>query len=141
MYCNYIEELVAIVLHHRNQEANDVDIKLGVEGEGGGEKFLKVSRLITLKPELQNNKIPKKLSKCNGYVCKDFKNSNVHKNVVLAIFSSLNEKYHILRIIFDKLNVSFLDYIVSEDLKILLQMVGKLQRQSTKMSVLQSVII
>ena len=38
---------------------------------------------------------------------------------------SLNEKYHNLRLIVDKLNISSLDYKVSEDLKVLLQMVGK----------------
>ena len=38
---------------------------------------------------------------------------------------SLNEKYHNLRLIVDNLNISSLDYIVSEDLKVLLQMVGK----------------
>ena len=43
--CNYIEELVAMVLHHRNQERND--IKLGVDG---GQGFLKVSLSMTLKP-------------------------------------------------------------------------------------------
>ena len=35
------------------------------------------------------------------------------------------KKYHNLRIILDKLNISSLDYTVSEDLKVLLQMVGK----------------
>ena len=72
MYCNDSEELEAMVLHHRSQETTDVDIKLGVDG---GQGFLKVTLSITLKPELENNKIPKKLSKCDGYACKDFKDS------------------------------------------------------------------
>jgi hypothetical protein len=122
VYCNDIEELVAMVLHHRSQETNDVDIKLGVDG---GQGFLKVTLSITLKPELKNNKIPEKLSKSDGYACKDFKDSSVHKTIILAILPSLNEKYHNLRLILDKLNISSLDYTVSEDLKILLQMVGK----------------
>ena len=57
--------------------------------------------------------------------CKDFKDSSVHKTIILAILPSLNEKYHNLRLILDKLNISSLDYTVSEDLKVLLQMVGK----------------
>ena len=61
VYCNYIEELIAMVLHHRNQETND--IKLGV---GGGQRFLKVSLSITLN-QLKNDKIPEKLSECDGY--------------------------------------------------------------------------
>ena len=47
-YCNDIEELVAMVLHLRSQETNDVDIKLGVDGWQG---FLKVT-INHLKPEL-----------------------------------------------------------------------------------------
>ena len=81
MYCNRIEELVAMVLHHRNQETNDVDIKLGVDG---GQGFLKVILSITLKPELEKNKIPEKLSKCDKYMCKDFKGSSVHKTFITA---------------------------------------------------------
>ena len=81
VYCNDIEELVAMLLH-RSQETNDVDIKLGVDG---GQGFVKVTLSITLKPELENNKIPEKLSKCDGYVCKDFKDSSVHKTIILAI--------------------------------------------------------
>ena len=87
VYCNNIEELVAMVLHHRSQETNDFDIKLGV-----GQGFLKVTLSITLKPELENNKIPEKLSKCDGYACKDFKDSSVHKTIMLAILPSLNKK-------------------------------------------------
>ena len=70
VYCNDIKELVAMVLHHRSQETNDFDIKLGVDG---GQGFLKVTLSITLKPELENNNIPEKLSKCEGYAWKDFK--------------------------------------------------------------------
>ena len=80
---------VEIVLHHRSQERNDVDSKLSVEG---GQGFLKVTLSITLKPELENNKTPEKLSKCDGYACKDFKDSNVHKFYILAILPSLNKK-------------------------------------------------
>ena len=111
-----------MVLHHRSQETNDIDIKLGV---GGGQEFLKVILSITLKLELENNKIPEKLSKCDGYACKDFKDSSVHQTIILAILPLLNEKYHSLRIILDKLNISSIDYTVSDDLKVLLQMVGK----------------
>ena len=48
-----------------------------------------------------------------------------------VILPSLNKKYHNLRIILDKLNISSLDYTVSEDLKVLLQMVRK-QTASSK---------
>ena len=82
VYCNDIEELVAMVLHHRSQDTNDADIKLGVDG---GQGFLKVTLSITLKPELENNKIPEKLSKCDEYAWKDFKDSSVHKTIILAI--------------------------------------------------------
>ena len=82
MYCNDIEELVAMVLHHRSQETNDVDIKLGVDR---GQEFLEVTLSITLKPELENNKIPEKLSKFDKYEWKDFKNSSVHKTITVAI--------------------------------------------------------
>ena len=102
VYCNDIEELVAMVLHHKSQETNDVDINLGVDG---GQGFLKVTLSITLKPELENKKISKKLSKCDGYVCKDFKDSSVHKTIILPILPLLNEKYHNLRLILDKLNI------------------------------------
>ena len=81
MYCNNIEELVAIVLHHRSQETSDVDIKLGV---GGGRGFLKV------KPELEN-KTSEKSSKCDKYVCKHFKESSAHKTIILAILPSLTK--------------------------------------------------
>ena len=74
VYCNDIEELVVMVLHHRSQETNDVDIKLGVDG---GQGFHKVILSITLKPELENNKIPEKLSKQDKYACKDFKDFKV----------------------------------------------------------------
>ena len=122
VYCNDIEEPSAMVLHHINQETINVDIKLGVDE---GQRFLKVTLSITLKPELENNKIPEKLSKYDGYAWKDFKDSSVHKTIILAILPSLNKKYHNLRIILDKLNISSLGYTVSEDLKVLLQMVGK----------------
>ena len=72
--CNDIKELVAIVLHHRSQETNDVDLKLGIDR---GQGFLKVTLSITLKPELKNNKVPEKLRKCDGYACKDFKDFKV----------------------------------------------------------------
>ena len=95
VYCNEIEELVAMVLHHRSQEKNDVDIKLGVDG---GQGFIKVTLSITLKQELENNKIPEKLSKCDGYASKDFKDSSVHKTIILVILHSMNKKYHNMRI-------------------------------------------
>ena len=38
VYYNYIEELIETVLHHRNQEPND--IKLGVDGDRDSLKFL-----------------------------------------------------------------------------------------------------
>ena len=82
MHCNDIEEHVAMVLHHKSQETNDVDIKLGVDG---GQGFLKVNLSITLKAESENNKIPERLSKCDEYAWKDFKDSSVHKTIVLAI--------------------------------------------------------
>ena len=44
VYCNDIEELVAMVLHHRNEETNDVDIKLGVDR---GQGLIKVTLSIT----------------------------------------------------------------------------------------------
>ena len=47
------------------------------------------------------------------------------KTMTSAIFPSMNEKYHNLRIILDKFNISFLDYTVSEALKVLLQIVRK----------------
>ena len=122
VYCNDIDELVVMALHHSSQKTNDVDIKLGVDG---GQEFLKVTLSITLKPELENNEIPKKLCKCDKHACKDFKDSSVHKTIISAILPSLNEKYHNLRFILDKLNISSLDCTVSEDLKVLLQMVGK----------------
>ena len=75
VYCNDIEELVAMVLYHRSQETNDFDIKLGVDG---GQGFLKVTLSITLKLELENNKIPEKLSKCDEYAWKGFKDLSVH---------------------------------------------------------------
>ena len=59
-----------------------LNIKLGVDG---GQEFLKVTLSITLKPELENNKIPEKLSECDGYACKDFKDSSVHKTIISAI--------------------------------------------------------
>ena len=89
-----------MVLHHRSQETNDVGIKLDVD-EGQG--FLKLTLLITLKPELENNKVPEKLSKCDGYACKDLKDSSVHKTIIFTILTSSNRKYHNLRIILNKL--------------------------------------
>ena len=65
VYCNDIEELVAMVLHHSSQETDDVDIKLGVDG---GQGFLKVTLLITMTPELENNKTSEKLNKYDKYV-------------------------------------------------------------------------
>ena len=62
MYRNDIEELVSMILHRKSKETNDVDIKLGADR---GQGFLKVTLPITLKPELENNKIPEKLSKCD----------------------------------------------------------------------------
>ena len=82
VYCNDIEELVAMVLHHRSQETNNVDIKLGLDG---GQGFLKVTLSINLKPELENNKFPEKLSKCDEYAWKDFKDSSVHKTIISSI--------------------------------------------------------
>ena len=77
-----VEKDTPIVLHHRSQETNNVDIKLGVDG---GQRFVKVTLSITLKPELENNKISEKLNKCDGYACKDFKDSSVHKTIILTI--------------------------------------------------------
>ena len=45
MNYNYIEELIAMLLHHQNQEIND--IKLGVDG---GQGFLKVSLSFIINP-------------------------------------------------------------------------------------------
>ena len=56
---------------------------------------------------------------------KILKISSVHKTIILAILPSLYKKYQSLRIILDKLKISSLDYTVSEDLKVLFQMVGK----------------
>ena len=47
------------------------------------------------------------------------------KIIKLGISPSLNEKCHNQRIVLNKLNISSLDYKVSEDLKVLLQMVEK----------------
>ena len=66
----------------KSQETNDLDINLGVNG---GQGFLKVTLSITLKPELENNETPEKLSKCDGYTCKDLKDSSVHKTIIQAI--------------------------------------------------------
>ena len=47
------------------------------------------------------------------------------KIIMSGILPLLNKKYYNQRIILDKLNISSLDYTVSEDLKVLLQMVKK----------------
>ena len=66
VYCNYIKELIAIVLRRRNQETNY--IKLGVVG---GQGFGKVSPSITLKP-VKNDKLPEKLSSVTDMREKNF---------------------------------------------------------------------
>ena len=91
----------------------------------GGMDSLSSTMSITLKPELENNKIPMKLSKFGRYTRKDFIDSNVHKTIIFGQLPSLNEKYHNLWVILDELNISSLDYKISEDLKLLVQMVGK----------------
>ena len=89
VHCNDIEELVAMVLHHRSEETNDADVKLVIDG---GQGFLKVIQSITLKPELESNKIPEKLSKWNGFACKDFKASSLHKTIYISYFAFIEQK-------------------------------------------------
>ena len=123
VYCNDVEELVALVLQHRNQVPNDVDIKLGVDG---GQGYLKVTLSITLKPEMKTHTVPEKKSRNGeGYSSQDFKDSSVQNTLILAILPSMNESFVNLKMILDKLKINSLDYTVSEDLKVLLQMVGK----------------
>ena len=88
-YCNDTEDLVVMELHYRNQETNDVDIKLSADV---GQGFFKVTLSITLKPELENNKIPKKLSKCDGYACKDFKDFKCPQNYYIGHFAFIVQK-------------------------------------------------
>ena len=53
------------------------------------------------------------------------------KIIMSAILPSLNKKNHILSVVLDKLNISILDYTVSEDLKVLFQM-GRKQTEASK---------
>ena len=102
VYCNDIEELVAMVHHHRSQETNEVNIKLSVDK---GQGFLKVTLSITIKPELENNKIKPELenkkieieqvTEMRGKVLK------IHVSTKLLYWPFYLKKYHSLRIILD----------------------------------------
>nr|XP_047132589.1 uncharacterized protein LOC124811278 [Hydra vulgaris] len=121
--CNNVDEFVATVLRRRSLEPENVDVKIGVDG---GQGYLKVTLSITLKPELEVHSIEKKRVKYSDeYGFKEFKYTSVHKTLVLAVLPSIDENYANIKMLLDKLKLNSLDYSISEDLKVLLLMVGK----------------
>nr|XP_047135292.1 uncharacterized protein LOC124812537 [Hydra vulgaris] len=121
--CDNVDEFVATVLRRRSLEPENVDVKIGVDG---GQGYLKVTLSITLKPELEVHSIEKKRVKYSDeYGFKEFKYTSVHKTLVLAVLPSIDENYANIKMLLDKLKLNSLDYSISEDLKVLLLMVGK----------------
>ena len=79
-----------------------------------------------MKPELDAHSSEKKrLKYSDEYGCKDFKFTSVHKTLVLAVLPSIDENYANIKMLLDKLKLNSLDCSISEDLKVLLLMVGK----------------
>ena len=123
--CNDVEELVALVLHHRTQSPEDIDVKLGIDG---GQGSLKVTLSLTLKPDSHDTSWSppsKRFQYSDGYGSGDFKDSSVHKTLILALVPTMNESYVNLKMLLDKLNLNSLEYSLSEDIKVMLQTLGK----------------
>lgn len=131
-----------MALQHRNLEPTNVDIIVGIDGGQVSlplisfmirfkfmpfKGMLKVTCQITEKPTI--NEIGPSSSKRirfeEGYGRDDFRDSSVHKVLLLAIATDLQENHHNLNIIISKLKLNSLVYSLSEDIKVMLQMVGK----------------
>ena len=129
--CSDVEELVAMLLLHRNMSPEEVDLKLGNDG---GQGTLKVTLSMTLKPEFEvsTSPKPKRFQYSEGYGDGgDFKFSSIHKAIILALVPTMNESYVNLRTLLDKLNIGALDCSHSEDIKVMLQILGKQPASST----------
>ena len=112
-----------MVMNHRKLLPNEIDIKVGIDG---GQGFLKCTASITYKPDERDQETPQKRIKyLEGYEKKEFKDSSVFKTLILAIVPHMDESYVNLRMLNEKLNIGSLDYSLSEDIKVQLQMVGK----------------
>ena len=116
---------MTLVLHHRTQSPEDIDVKLGIDG---GQGSLKVTLSLTLKPDSHDaswSPPSKRFLYSDGYGSGDFKVSSVHKSLILALVPTMNESYVNLKMLLDKLNLNSLEYSLSQDIKVMLQTLGK----------------
>ena len=117
-------------MHHRSMTPEEVDVKLGIDG---GQGSLKVTLSLTLKPEeTEASPCKKRCKYSEGYGQGDnFKDSSVHKAIILALVPTMNESHVNLRILLEKLGLGSLEYSHSEDIKVMLQILGKQPASST----------
>ena len=120
--CADTEELIALALLYRNASLGDTEIKLGIDG---GQGFLKVTASMTQDPSLQEEPTSKRSRYQDGYSSKDFKDTSVHKCLILACIPTMDESYPNLKLIMDSLKIDSLDYSMSQDIKVMLQVIGK----------------
>lgn len=111
VYCSKLNEFVAFVLEQRKCE-DDVLIKVGVDGGGGS---LKVCLSIQEYSQTKNGP----------------KDSGINKLFILAVAFGADEKYEILKLIFEKINLQsllscfFEKFVFVGDLKIVNLILGK----------------
>ena len=118
---------MALALQSRDTNFKDVEVKVGIDG---GQGFLKVTVSMTKGPV--NDEPSSKRSKYqDGYGAKEFKDTSVYKCLILACLPTMDESYPCLKNLMDVLEVESLDYSMSQDIKVMLQVIGKQCAAST----------
>ena len=115
--CKDVAQLVTFILNERDQNADDVDLKVGIDG---GQSFFKVC--LTMQKDEQE------AIKKTRY---SLKQGGVKKLIILGIVEDIPENYDNAKIVFEALNLTLLDFCLSSDLK-LINIICGIQSHSAK---------
>lgn len=107
----------------RNINVDQVDIILGIDA---GQEFLKLSCSVIVKPEHRIDPSGKRLKYSDGYEAKkEFSDTSVKKTFILGILPFTVEGHYNLRSLLDKTGIPSFNYSMSEDCKVILDLLGK----------------
>ena len=135
-YCNDVPALAAFLHQERGLDAEDVIVKIGLDG---GRGFFKVLLSIHSKSEYQleeemsllNSPRKKKLKKKNKKATKEFLNNGVKKVFIIGLVQDIPEKYENVQQIMELLDIDELKHSFSVDLKLQNVMCGMQSHGST----------
>jgi hypothetical protein len=116
--CSDPEELIYKVIHDRNMDPQNTDIKIGADD---GQNIFKICLQVLSHDGDQNSD-----SGGAASVCSDkFKQGGVHKLLMLLAVPNVQELYANLQILLGELSLDSIDFSITSDLKMVLIMLGK----------------